>query len=51
MIEAEMMQQLKFHVDRLHDLLSDMEPGLATWSMFVAQDWKAIAELWDGKSE
>lgn len=41
-------QQLKPHVDRLHTLLQDPQIGLATWSIFVDENWKAIADLWYG---
>ena len=41
------LEALKPHVDKLHALLAEPEPGLFTWSMFVAKEWRAIAELWE----
>jgi hypothetical protein len=42
----ENLQALKHHVDRLHKLLADQEPGLFTWCIFVGENWKAITKLW-----
>jgi hypothetical protein len=37
---------LKDHVDKLHALLAEPEPGLMTWSMFLGEHWKAVVGLW-----
>lgn len=44
-----LLEKLKIEVDKLHALLADPEPGLATWNMFVGETWKKIAvDLWEG---
>ena len=45
------LSQLKLEVDALKALLDDPQEGLATWSMFVGQRWKAIADMWTGEKE
>lgn len=40
-------EKLSEHVRKLHMLLQDQHPGLATWTMFVGETWKAIADMWD----
>jgi hypothetical protein len=41
-----MLAALKNEVDKLHSLLADPQPGLATWCGFVGERWKKIADLW-----
>lgn len=43
-----MTDELKRRVDLLKKLLDDPQPGLFTWNMAVADEWKAIAHLWNG---
>jgi hypothetical protein len=38
--------KLHGHVKTLDGLLRDQQPGLASWCSFVAEEWKAIAEMW-----
>jgi hypothetical protein len=44
--------------DRLHELArklaeltapGNQEPGLASWCMFVGEDWREIARMWGGE--
>lgn len=41
------LDKLHEHVGKLDALLRDREPGLSTWSIFVGEEWKAIAEMWN----
>jgi hypothetical protein len=38
--------ELRSHVARLHDLLSDPQVGLGSWSVMMGEEWKWIAEAW-----
>jgi hypothetical protein len=42
----QIVQQLKVHVDRLADLLKAPEPGLWSWMECVAQEVKAIHDMY-----
>jgi hypothetical protein len=44
----EIFQQLKVHVDRLGSLLKAPEPGLWSWMECVAQEVKAIHDIYGG---
>jgi len=39
-------EKLEDHVARLHALLADPDPALASWCEAVGEQWKAIALAW-----
>jgi hypothetical protein len=43
-------EKLSEHARKLHMLLQDQQPGLATWNLFVGETWKVIADMWDPDS-
>jgi hypothetical protein len=38
--------KLQEHADKLSALLKNREMGRASWTMFVGEHWKAIADMW-----
>lgn len=38
--------ELKDHVDKMHQLLEDPQPGMISWNEFLTQHWKALIEGW-----
>ena len=40
------LDELTQHVNRLHGLLANPQPGLFTWQEFVINHWQAVVHLW-----
>jgi len=40
--------KLKEHTDNLSSLLENVEDGLYSWCMMVGNEWKVIADMWNG---
>jgi hypothetical protein len=44
--DSPMLIKLRTHVEKLHALLAEPEPGIVHWCLFVGEEWKKIVELW-----
>ena len=43
--------KLQEHADKLSYLLKNREMGRASWTMFVGEHWKAIADMWSNQRD
>ena len=45
------LEELKERIDKIHNLLSDPQPGLFTWCQFLGEQMNELCSEWNKKDE